>query len=265
MRVDRSKQNPQVLVIAKTRELCNQIHAVYQKLVKGTGITLANFCFDESPAQINIALHSKVTDIMGKGRSKKHEFDLSSIRCIVIDEADEFFNAEKEMKPILDLSKADKIANRDPANKVQWVLFSATFGHEALQDVVMQNIKKIIQQANQIMLKTEKLKLNHIKQFHLRCEPKKKLDFIKEVFDTCEAAQSFIFVNNKDFAELIHKWLLQAGYKSYIMFSKMSKDERDETMAKFRRQEIKVLITTNLIARGIDVPEVDLVINFDVP
>jgi ATP-dependent RNA helicase DDX19/DBP5 len=202
---------------------------------------------------------------MGKGKSKTHQIDLSTIKCIVIDEADEFFTAEKEMKPILDLSRADAIANRNQDNKVQWVLFSATFGHEALQDVVMQNIKKIIQQANQIMLKTEKLKLHHIKQFHLRCEPHKKLDFIKEVFDTCEAAQSFIFVNNKDFAEKVHNWLLRADYKSYIMFSKMSKEERDETMAKFRRQEIKVLITTNLIARGIDVPEVDLVINYDVP
>jgi len=99
----------------------------------------------------------------------------------------------------------------------------------------------------------------------LKCESKKKLDFIKEVFETCEMTQTFIFVNNKDFAEIIHKKLREAGLKSFIMFSKMSKEERDSTIEKFRNQEINVLITTNLIARGIDVPEVELVINYDVP
>jgi ATP-dependent RNA helicase DDX19/DBP5 len=60
-------------------------------------------------------------------------------------------------------------------------------------------------------------------------------------------------------------WLRKAGYKSFIMFSRMSKELRDETVKRFRDQEIHVLITTNLMARGIDVPEVDLVINYDVP
>lgn len=57
----------------------------------------------------------------------------------------------------------------------------------------------------------------------------------------------------------------KAGFHSYIMFSKMSKEERDNTIQKFRNQEINVLITTNMIARGIDVPETQLVINYDVP
>jgi superfamily II DNA/RNA helicase len=77
--------------------------------------------------------------------------------------------------------------------------------------------------------------------------------------------QTFIFVNTLDFAEKIHKLLRKEGFASYIMFSKMQKEERDATIQKFRNQEINVLITTNLIARGIDVPEVELVINYDVP
>lgn len=77
--------------------------------------------------------------------------------------------------------------------------------------------------------------------------------------------QTFVFVNSLDFAEKVHMWLRKAGFSSYIMFSKMSKEERDATITKFRNQEINVLITTNLIARGIDVPEVELVINYDVP
>ena len=99
----------------------------------------------------------------------------------------------------------------------------------------------------------------------MKCEQGKKIDFIKEVFAVCELTQTFIFVNTKEFAETVHRVLRKADLKSYIMFSKMSKEERDSTMERFRKQQINVLITTDLIARGIDVPEAQLVINFDVP
>lgn len=105
----------------------------------------------------------------------------------------------------------------------------------------------------------------NIRQFTHRCEPRAKLDFIKNIFDTCEMTQTFIFVNTKDFAEKVHFTLRKAGYHSHIMFSKMAPAERDETIRKFRNTEINVLITTNMIARGIDVPETQLVINYDVP
>lgn len=85
------------------------------------------------------------------------------------------------------------------------------------------------------------------------------------MFETCESTQTFIFVNSKDFAEKIHGLLRAANFKSFIMFAKMTKDERDQTIEQFRNQEIHVLITTNMIARGIDVPETQLVINYDVP
>lgn len=61
----------------------------------------------------------------------------------------------------------------------------------------------------------------------MKCEPKKKLDFIKEIFEACEMTQTYIFVNTKDFAETVHTELNKAGLKSYIMFSKMTKEERD--------------------------------------
>ena len=72
-------------------------------------------------------------------------------------------------------------------------------------------------------------------------------------------------MNTKEFAETIHKLLRSAGFQSYIMFSKMKNEERDATIQRFRNQEIQVLITTNMVARGIDVPETQLVINYDVP
>ena len=99
----------------------------------------------------------------------------------------------------------------------------------------------------------------------MRCAPKTKVNFIKDVFELCGTKQTFIFVNTVGFAETIHRMLKKAGYGASIMHSKMDKEERDETMEGFRNQVINVLITTNLIARGIDVPECQLVVNYDVP
>ena len=77
--------------------------------------------------------------------------------------------------------------------------------------------------------------------------------------------QTVVFVNSKDFAERLHNMLRKSSFKSVIIFGKMEVEERDEMISQFRKGEISVIITTNMLARGIDVPEVQIVINFDVP
>ena len=77
--------------------------------------------------------------------------------------------------------------------------------------------------------------------------------------------QTIIFINTLNFAEVVFNVLRKNGYKAAIIFSRMERDERDEMMEKFRNREINVVLTTNLLARGIDIPEIELVINFDVP
>jgi len=74
-----------------------------------------------------------------------------------------------------------------------------------------------------------------------------------------------IFVNNVDFAEKLHILLKDDGYKVAIIFGKMSKEERDEYIDKFRNGEISTIITTNLLSRGYEIDNIKLVINFDVP
>ena len=74
-----------------------------------------------------------------------------------------------------------------------------------------------------------------------------------------------IFLNTKTYAERLNNMMRREGFKSRIIFGDMSPEERDEMIEKFRAGEISVIITTNLLARGIDVPEIQIVINFDVP
>ena len=114
-------------------------------------------------------------------------------------------------------------------------------------------------------MKKEMLHLDHIQQYMYKCAKGKKPDFIKSVFDTCSLTQTVIFVNSKDFAERLHEMMRKADYKSVIIFGRMSIEERDEMISQFRVGVIKVIITTNMLARGIDVPDVQIVINYDVP
>ena len=79
---------------------------------------------------------------------------------------------------------------------------------------------------------------------------------MKEVFGTCNMTQTIIFVNTKKFAETLHNMMRKQDIKSTIIFGDMDWAERDEMIAKFKSGEVSTIITTNILARGIDVPEV---------
>ena len=260
MRIDRSLDKTQVLVVTHTRELCNQTHAVYEGICKGTGISVTNMNTDSGQGMIMVGTHGKVEKVVN-GRKA---LDLKALRCLVMDECDVFFLDEKNYESVKTIARSTSLKDH---SGFQWVLFSATFPvqDEGKYEEVQKRIATYVKEAVEIKLKPEKLKLPHIQQFMHRCDKGKKLNFIKDVFATCENTQTFIFVNTKDYAEKVHNWLQDDGKKSYILFGKMMPHERDEIMDRFRKCEINVLITTNIIARGVDVPEAQLVINYDVP
>ena len=178
LRVDRALKAIQVLVIVNTRELCNQIHAVYAKLVNNTGITLCNFLEKKEPAQIVVTTMGTL-DGQLTGRKK---LDLKSIKCVVYDEADVFFLDDKNFNHITNLSKYPDIV----AKKPQWIFFSATFpevtSSHNLAELVTTRQGEIIDMNNTnfIKLSANKImeKLGHIQQYTMRTDEKKKLDFI---------------------------------------------------------------------------------------
>ena len=87
-----------------------------------------------------------------------------------------------------------------------------------------------------------------------------------EIFDSFkDNTQTIIFVNTKDFAEKVYDRLNKEGYRCFVMFSRLTKEERDDCIKKFREGSINVIIATNLLSRGFDMHTIKLVINFDVP
>lgn len=107
---------------------------MYEKIIAGTGITLANFSYDTKPKQIIVTTHGKLEPLL-KGRSP---LDLTHLKCLVVDEADVFFLDEKNFASLKAISNYAHIKKRDEANKVQWILFSATYpeGSEEIYEEV---------------------------------------------------------------------------------------------------------------------------------
>lgn len=88
---------------------------------------------------------------------------------------------------------------------------------------------------------------------------------MEKIFKTLQLSQSIIFINTKKFALRLLEILRERNLEVAIIFGKMESDERDKYMELFRKGEVRTIITTNMLARGIDVPEIEFVINFDVP
>ena len=251
---------PQVLCVCHVRELSSQIAEVYEKITKFSDITVTNYTATGKAegAHIVVTTLGKLTNALKSQRGKKGStLDLSALRCFVVDEADVFFNEKRNFQALTEVvsKHVSKLEH-----KVQYILFSATYPEE-----IKELIGTIVKKAQQISIKKESLQLDHIRQFEYVCEKGKKPEFMKDIFNICEMTQTVVFVNTKKFAEILHTMMRKENYKSTIIFGDMDWAERDEMIAKFKTGEVSVIITTNMLARGIDVPEVQIVLNFDVP
>jgi superfamily II DNA/RNA helicase len=109
------------------------------------------------------------------------------------------------------------------------VLFSATY-----KDLVKQRIGDVVEEAQQIAIKTENLQLDHVRQYYYKCPSKGKVDFLMSVFDYCKTHQTLIFVNTKSFAETLVRIMKKNNFKVSLIFGDMDNEERDLYVQKFR-------------------------------
>ena len=161
LRIDRDDPSVQVLVVVNTRELCNQISEVYSKIIEGTGITLSNFMVSTKESQIIVSTHGKVEPLT-RGRKP---MSLARLKCMVIDEADVFLMDEKNFLTLKSIANCKDLRDRKEENKVQWILFSATYpeGKDHSYELVQQRMSEVVENAQQIQIKAEKLRLEHVK------------------------------------------------------------------------------------------------------
>ncbi|KAJ2081565.1 RNA helicase required for poly(A+) mRNA export [Coemansia sp. RSA 988] len=254
-RVDYDINEPQALCLAPSRELARQIMEVVQQMGKYTPMK-AEYAIKDAlkkgekvTAHIVIGTPGTVSDLV-----RKRALTLKQMKLFVLDEADNMLDQQGLADQTL------RIKNWMP-KECQVVLFSATF-----PEVVRAFTKRFAPDSNEIRLKATELTVEGIKQFYMDCKSvPHKFEVLSELYSLMTVGQSIIFVRRRDTAERIAGKLNSDGHAVVFLHGTMDTAERDRVMDQFRRGEIKVLITTNVIARGIDIQQVNLVINYDIP
>uniref|UniRef100_A0A7S3EEM7 ATP-dependent RNA helicase n=1 Tax=Rhodosorus marinus TaxID=101924 RepID=A0A7S3EEM7_9RHOD len=257
--IDFSNPAPQALCVVPTRELARQIHDVIMAIGKFTQVKVyeaVSLPEEERVHSVKIDAHI-VVGTPGRVKSciSRRELNTRAIKVFVLDEADQMVDEHNFGE---DTVRIKKSLPRD----VQTLLFSATY-----DDVVRALAKRVASDANMITVKREQLSLDSIKQYFFRCQSADaRFDVLSEIYASLSLGQSVIFVRKKDTAKSLAAQLRADGHTVSLLYGNpMTPDERDRVVDEFRAGTTKVLLTTNLLARGVDIPQVTVVINYDMP
>ncbi|KAK9471613.1 P-loop containing nucleoside triphosphate hydrolase protein [Dipodascopsis tothii] len=257
-KIDFSLQKCQALILAPTRELAQQIQKVVIALGDYTNVQ-CHACIGGTDVREDIkALQDGVHIVVGTpGRVhdmiKRRYLKTETIKLFVLDEADEMLSSgfKEQIYDIFQLLP--------PTTQV--VLLSATMPSEVL-DVT----QKFMRDPIRILVKKDELTLEGIKQFFVAVEFEDwKLDTLCDLYDTVTITQAVIFCNTKRKVDWLTDKLTSRDFTVSAMHGDMDQAQRDVIMREFRSGSSRVLITTDLLARGIDVQQVSLVINYDLP
>lgn len=257
-RVDTSKHYPQVLCLSPTYELAIQTGDVAQKM--------AQFCPDikiryairgeEVPRDTKLTEHiiigtpGKVVDWAVKFRF----FDLAKVRVFVLDEADVMIATQGHQDQSF---RIRKLLSPD----CQMMFFSATYDEE-----VMDFAEAIVTNPVTIRLKREEESLDNIKQYYVMCKSQEdKYTAIANIYGVVTIGQAMIFCHTRKMASWLAEKMTKDGHAVALLSGELTVDQRIAVLDRFRQGKEKVLITTNVLSRGIDIEQVTIVVNFDLP
>ncbi len=250
----------QSLIIAPTQELARQIHNVVNKLgsfmdglrtqllVGGTSVQGDIDKLRNAPPHIVVGCSGRIFDMI-----KRRHLNLSTVRLFILDEADE----------MLSQGFKEQIYNifQYLNNKVQVAIFSATLPRD-----VMQLTDKFMQSPIHITMKREDLSLDGIEQYYLAMyTDNEKFEMLKKMFEQLTISQTIIYTNNVKRVSDLYEAMKRDGFPVCCIHSSMEKNERSAALDEFRAGKYRVLISSNVTARGIDIQQVGTVINFDIP
>lgn len=256
--IDNDDLNIQAIILAPTRELAIQINEVVKNI--GTFLKIkTHLCTGGTQvADDKKALKEGVHVVVGTpGRIRdmmnRQILEPRFMKMLVIDEADEMLGRGF-------LEQINEIIKLIP-NECQICLFSATIS----QDIIKLT-KDIMNAPAKILVKKEALTLEGIKQYFLSCANEaNKMDNLLEIFKSLDINQCIIYVNTKEKAEKVSKELIDQEFVVGCIHGALPQESRNQVMKEFREGANRVLVSTDLLARGIDVHQVGLIINFELP
>lgn len=256
-RIDYSLDQPQALALAPSRELARQTMDVVKEMGKFTPLKALLAVPDaegakrgrKTAAHVVVGTPGKVQELI-----KYKSIDPKNLKVFVLDEADSMLDQQGLG------DQSIRIRNLMPSS-CQLVLFSATF-----PDHVREFAANIAPGANEIRLKQEELNVQAIKQFFMDCDSEEdKFRVLLDIYQLLTIGQSIIFVSTRKTADSVARKLTAEGHQVAALHGSQEPTERDAIIDAFRDGKIKVLISTNVIARGIDVLQVTMVVNYDMP
>jgi len=256
--IDISIRKCQALVLSPTRELAQQIQKVVLALgdymdckchacIGGTNVR-DDMKILEAGVHVVVGTPGRVWDMINR-----RALDADHIKMFVLDEADEMLSRgfKEQIYEVFQLLPP----------QTQVVLLSATMPPDVLEVT-----KNFMRDPIRILVKRDELTLEGIKQFYVSVEKEEwKLDTLCDLYETVTITQAIIFCNTRRKVDWLTEKMQSREFTVSAMHGEMTQSEREVIMREFRSGSSRVLITTDLLARGIDVQQISLVINYDLP
>lgn len=258
--IDSSVQATQAIVLAPTRELAKQIHSVMSQigtyvpncgiklLIGGTSTEEDTNSLKQDVPGIIVGCPGRVHDML----RRKH-IDSKTIKLLVLDEADEMLSSgfKEQVYNVFQYLKRD----------VQVALFSATLPPELISLT-----NKFMRDPLRILVKSEQLTLEGIRQYYIGLnEDGEKYETLRDLYQSLATSQCIIYCNSVRRVQDLYQAMIEDKYPVCCIHSAMEKDERTKNYDAFRNGHFRVLISSNVTARGIDIQTVSTVLNFDMP
>lgn len=259
-RVNVSEQTTQVLILSPTRELSSQTAKVVsnlssfmdglkiQTLFGGSVVEDGSSFSNKNVPHIICGCTGRVFDMM-----RRERISSKTIKLVILDEADEMLSAgfKEQVYNIFQYLR----------NDVQVCLFSAT-----LPESINGIIDKIMRNPVRISVKREQLTLEGIRQFYVaQDDDRQKYSTLKNLYSFINMSQTIIYCNSIKRVQDLYEAMCEDSFPVCRIHSNMDKSERDKAFNDFRSGSSRVLISSNVTARGIDIQQVSVVINFDLP
>ncbi len=257
-KIDASHRTVQAIVLCPTRELAIQIAEEFSELLTHLPRITVLPVYGGQPIDRQLrALHSGVHIVIGTpGRVMDHlrrrTLSLDAVSTVVLDEADQ----------MLDMGFRDDIELilKKIPQKRQTLLFSAT-----LPQPIIDISKRFMNKPEFVRVEYAELTVPQTEQSYIEVKEREKLDVLCRLIDIADPHLLIIFCNTKRRAEELAGKVKARGYRAEELHGDLKQSQRDRVMGGFRKGTIEILIATDVAARGIDVEDVDMVINYDVP
>ncbi len=258
--IDTNDKSNQALIMAPTHELAKQIASVISglsDLMPGIVIKtiMGGSSIDQDAADMRANVPHIIVGCPGRicDMIRRRHINANKLKIVVLDEADEMLSSGFK----------DQVYNifQNLNKNAQIALFSATLPHN-----IFQITNKFMRDPVKIVVKAESLTLEGIKQYYIAVEDdRQKYETLKDLYQIISLTSCFIYCNSVKRVTDLYEAMIADSFPVTCIHSNMTKQERENALREFRTGSARVLISSNVTARGIDIQQVSVVINFDLP